>query len=654
MTKTLPHIIALLIVSIVTSCNCTDTKSCGISQSLDSASANRDEIQKALDYFPDGSDECKAMRWLIEGMRGRCSYSDSLNAAFRRLCATDTTNNMKELWLAFNSTNHGEPLLQSDLKMLSADYLISNVTDAIGVWKRTPWKDKISFENFCKNILPYNIYNEPAVSWRKYFRDKYSFLIEGITNEEEAFRSVFEYEKNHFTVKSTVMYAYEQDPLLLDIMQNGDCRQRAVHMVYVMRALGIAAALDYTPIWANYGERNHFWAVMLKDDGKVYTGSRNRHDYIEGTYEKSQYRFDASLFTSSIDSLKKISKVFRRTFEEHEQEPLPDKGMVFRCMGDGHSVDVTSQYDYITQNNIVKINAPLFADLYVCTFTQTDGWIPVARARRVGMGKADVGPLIHDNLIIVCAYIDGMIQPVSKPNVITYDSMPEEICPDLNNTETVRLYRKYMLRTLWLNRWGEVEGMRIESSDDRMFAGRVDSLCTITGMPTSEKLNIMLGDIGHDYIRILPAKGLYPTFAELRLIDKKGTVIPKERYKIFSIGEGLTGDTIVTRKLQDDDIMTTFYKRFPFWIGMDVRNVRRDIAALQAVMYNDGNQIIPDHKYELLYFDDDWHSLGEKTAVADFIEFSKVPKGALLLLRDHSGGREERVFMYRDNKQYWY
>lgn len=46
----------------------------------------------------------------------------------------------------------------------------------------------------------------------------------------------------------------------------------------------------------------------------------------------------------------------------------------------------------------------------------------------------------------------------------------------------------------------------------------------------------------------------------------------------------MTGDTVVTKKLQDFNIATTFYKRFPFWIGFDIKNIRDKIGGIQIIM----------------------------------------------------------------------
>ncbi len=66
------------------------------------------------------------------------------------------------------------------------------------------------------------------------------------------------------------------------------------------------------------------------------------------------------------------------------------------------------------------------------------------------------------------------------------------------------------------------------------------------------------------------------------------------------------------------------------------------------------NRITLGHDYELFYFDREWRSLGQKRASADYLEYDRVPSNALLLLRDYTKGKEERIFVYENAKQVWW
>ena len=88
------------------------------------------------------------------------------------------------------------------------------------------------------------------------------------------------------------------------------------------------------------------------------------------------------------------------------------------------------------------------------------------------------------------------------------------------------------------------------------------------------------------------------------------------------------------------------------WVGLDFgRPVR-----LSKIVYsprNYDNYVREGNRYELFYCDKVWKSAGTVTAASDSILFSDVPEGVLYLLKNHSGGVQERAFAYRDGRQYW-
>ena len=56
-------------------------------------------------------------------------------------------------------------------------------------------------------------------------------------------------------------------------------------------------------------------------------------------------------------------------------------------------------------------------------------------------------------------------------------------------------------------------------------------------------------------------------------------------------------------------------------------------------------------RYELFYATaTGWESLGEQTAESDSLVY-KVPRGALLYLRDHTRGSDDRIFEMVDGRQ---
>ena len=48
-----------------------------------------------------------------------------------------------------------------------------------------------------------------------------------------------------------------------------------------------------------------------------------------------------------------------------------------------------------------------------------------------------------------------------------------------------------------------------------------------------------------------------------------------------------------------------------------------------------------------------WRSLGRQTATADSLRYEEVPVGTLLLLRNHTRGAQERIFVMEEGRQVW-
>lgn len=86
--------------------------------------------------------------------------------------------------------------------------------------------------------------------------------------------------------------------------------------------------------------------------------------------------------------------------------------------------------------------------------------------------------------------------------------------------------------------------------------------------------------------------------------------------------------------------------------GLDLgRKVRVD-----RIVYtprNRDNYVRPDDLYELFYCDKDWKSAGKIKATADSLVFRDIPVNTVLLLRNHTRGLDERIFIYENGSQLW-
>ena len=91
------------------------------------------------------------------------------------------------------------------------------------------------------------------------------------------------------------------------------------------------------------------------------------------------------------------------------------------------------------------------------------------------------------------------------------------------------------------------------------------------------------------------------------------------------------------------------------WVGLVLGRVV-SISKLVYLPRNDDNFIKEGELYELFYWDREWKSLGRQVGSRQlqYLEYDNVPDNALLLLRNLTKGKEERIFTYEDGKQVWW
>ena len=137
--------------------------------------------------------------------------------------------------------------------------------------------------------------------------------------------------------------------------------------------------------------------------------------------------------------------------------------------------------------------------------------------------------------------------------------------------------------------------------------------------------------------------------AELCFYNEKG-----ERINGNIISSDFLKDVSLNR-LFDDKVLTyiTIPTVIDAWIGLELEKP----VTVQAIEYcprTDDNNIVPGEKYELLYWDNRWVSMGKQIAKEHWLVYKNVPRNGLYWLRNISKGREERPFTYENEKQIWW
>lgn len=138
-------------------------------------------------------------------------------------------------------------------------------------------------------------------------------------------------------------------------------------------------------------------------------------------------------------------------------------------------------------------------------------------------------------------------------------------------------------------------------------------------------------------------------FEKDSIADTIGEIIGTE-------GSYREGDTFSRKAVFDRDALTFFDapEGSGGWVGMDFG----EPVNIEKIIYiprSDGNTIEIGDDYELFYWADNrWQSLGRKIATGATVTFDDCPGNALFLLRNHTKGKEERIFTYEDDRQVWW
>ena len=590
-----------------------------------------------------------SIKYLQDNQRGHITVCGSAVDTF--LCSVYSSkeelssSQLKNIWQELEHSDKRQTF--KDAKSVTTRFLLDNASKALDTWNNSKWKDDITFEDFCKYILPYRAKTELVkAGWRDTLYNRYSHLINNISDVQEAFKVVHDTIQRSFH-QTNISFPYILSPLDLDNIKYGNCMQRCVYEVSVMRALGIPAVIDELQEWANYGTSGHSWVALIYKN-HTYTISRETNEF------KRYNSIDASTFSLKMpleegynpclnDILafkKRTSRVWRNSYE-HISTRFDDNQIApeyrFRFTNP-FMEDVSSEY-FATKDIILNSKEKYG---YLCTFKTGKDWEPVIVSENQ-QGRHIFKNMGDSVIYLYVSFKHGRMQYSGNPFLYANGRITE-INPSAIKSELV-LNRKYPMTTQFVNYWTRVRNAYLAASNDSTFK---DSclIHTITTTPHLFKNSIKLNKITlkHRFYRYGAFNGTRHNLTEVLFYNNnrpmKGKVIAS--HNVDNPDKGFDGDTF-----------SFFEGKNPFWITLDLG---KSVAVDSIVFFtrNDDNYVVPNDDYELLYFDKGWHSAGTEHSNGYSVKFKDVPQNALYLLKDHSRGKEERIFTINQHKQVWW
>ena len=614
---------------------------------LDEAGENRPELEKVLQHYKDDKQKLQAVRFLLANMD--VHYTPESPAIHRFRQGVDSLyrhhpNQVEGFYrhaydalLREYHRNEEEPTKRKDAECLKADYLIAHIDSAFRAWK-APCNSSYGFEHFCHYVLPYRVHREPVSRWNAYYKEMYAGKLAKVRNRQRNkfyTQGVFDKLNNGY-IFNAYYPSGDMPEFPLDFLDStliNSCMGDASRCVALFRSFGLPASIDFVPQW---GDRSmgHSWAVFLPDEHRSFpfSGGEEIHTHF---FNRSEG---------------KLPKVFRRMYAKQdameeiadENHPVPE---LFR---DRCLMDVTRNYV-----DAYDVEVSLFPEVkdkwvYLSVFDNRD-WKIVHYAKRKG-DKATFTAMGCDIVYLPVCFdeYEGTI-PAGLPFILQSDGRIRTLEANLDVRETVRLLRKYKKNDKLQHFCDAVTGCKFQVATKSDFS---DSLTIAVIPPMSENcFHELTVDLPREYpyFRYWIRHGSNGAMAELELYDNDGNRPTVKR---------LFGP--VERELEslfDGDALTFYYgySSKNLWAAVELEKPSR-LAKVRFLPRNDDNFIREGETYQLYYWEKEgWELLKTMKGTREGVLYvDNVPKNALLLLRNRTKGREERIFTYEGGNQIWW
>ena len=598
---------------------CTPTPT-QLEQALRQSGNNRAEWEKVLGHYAEDTLKYRAACFLIENMPGHYWYeSEELDMYERWVDSVFADIRWDQRQML-----HGAPLTipmwanraekKADIECLSADFLIRHIDRSFILWRERTWLQDLSFTDFCDYILPYRFaYEKPVELDTARLAE-----VERITKTIESYDDI-----KYDPVLAAPVYSpighYQIISQGRDLLYLGcpfsfewsGCIAASRSEMFNHRSMGIPAAIDFTPAFPHRNDR-HYWVSVISP----------RFPGESTTWYKNE----------------RVGKVYRNMFA-HQPMPHPRKEefipSFFRIP---FYKDVTEKYASVAE---VTIDIPKVAEVnnaYLCVFNDLE-WKPVAFAE-IKNGKACFKKLGRGVVYLPVVYRGQQQIPVSWPLIPQQEGGIRFLQADTTQLQTVCVKRKYPARYTFVESVRRISGCRIEASEDSLFRHPVTAGC----VEYSEKMELRTVDITLDkayrYWRLV-VDDKSTSLAEMLFYDKQGKRLKKGH--ILKTGQPYER----LERVFDDDALT--FSLVMSWVGWDFGEAV-SLSQVRCISRNDDNGVWPGNYYELFYQNDrGWISLGKRKAETDSLLYSNIPRNSLLLLKNYSRGREERIFTLEKN-----
>ena len=535
-------------------------------------------------------------------------------------------------------------IIVPDTRTITAEYLIANIDSAYSMWN-AKWAGEYSFEHFCNYVLPYRVCHEPVSDWRgKYMKQglkKVMKLYDSQFNHTYIYGTYAAINKDiHAAVYYPKGYVPDFPAVNLDNIQVGTCRTFTDLNIARFRSIGVPVAKDFVPQWGSRS-MNHEWVVLLPNENLCLPFGPNE--------KLSDHFFGREDHT--------LPKVFRYMYAKQEGlQPLLSSGERVPPLFSSPCVkDVTESYTHTTDVTIKLFDNFNYQDkkfYYVAVFDNV-GWQIVDWGKRKG-NKVTYKNLGRKVVYLPVNYLeDDAYEPIAHPFAIHEDGRVESIILDTTKRQQVRLIRKYRYTNWQKELCKRTQGGRFQVANKEDFSDSI-TIATIGNITETRFYSLLTEyDGSFRYFRYLAPDGSYGNMAEVEMYDDEG-IRPKIK-RMFGQRYAVNGHKL--ENLFDGEVLTFYSRRFPDdgWAAVEFEEPQH-ISRVRFLPRNDDNFIRDGEQYELFYWDGRrFASIARMEGNEEGVLYvDNVPTHALLLLRNLTKGKEERIFTYENGEQVWW
>ena len=350
-----------------------------------------------------------------------------------------------------------------------------------------------------------------------------------------------------------------------------------------------------------------------------------------------------------------VGKIYRYTFSLQKQslywKNKDIKENVPGVLNFPYMKDVTSEYAKGVRVvvNLKGKNPRKRHFAYLAAF-DNQNWIPVAFA------EINNDQAIFENVGRGAVYLpvlwNGECVPVGYPINIYENGEIAYMKPNKQSCRTINLKRKFPVFSRIYSFSKRMNKANFVASSNYDFVDK-QNVAEIQRNPDMQMDSVEANYAGkkYRYLRYIAPKRSHCNVAEFQFFAGKEQLVPLSVKTDGTEEKGYNGTEVLDGKyITYYESKKSDFAYLDFDFGKPVA-----ITKIKYLPRNDDNFVVPGHIYSLDYYDDKTtKSCAVIKAIADNVSFTDVPEGALLILHDLSGGTEERIFEYTNDKVIWH